>query len=78
MITERPYQEDRAWVIPSMVRRAWKLRVRQASCYCSVCRDDAFNDCKVASIDPGLVGAVRTVAVEEKATVRSVATQTDQ
>ena len=78
VITANPYEEDsRPWRIPSTVKRGWKVQVRQASCYCSACRVHNFSACKVESVYPGLVGAVKKEVVKEKASLTSVGTQTD-
>ena len=78
VITARPYEEDsRPWRIPSTVKREWKIQVRQASCYCSACRVHDFSACKVESVYPGLVGAVKREVVKEKASLTSVGAQTD-
>ena len=66
MITARLYHEDpRVWAISSRVKRAWKLQIRKASCYCSARWNNAFDDCKVAinSVNPGLVGGMRTEVI---------------
>ena len=78
VITARPYEEDsRPWRISSTVKREWKIQVRQASCYCSACRVHDFSACKVESVYPGLVGAVKREVVKEKASLTSVGAQTD-
>ena len=78
VITARPYEEDsRPWRIPSTAKREWKIQVHQTSCYRSACRVHGFSACKVESVYPGLVGAVKREVIKEKVSLTSVGTQTD-
>ncbi|CAN0473788.1 unnamed protein product [Ectocarpus sp. 12 AP-2014] len=63
------WQADESTVLtlPAVTKR-YKLRVRQASCYCSKCSVGAYDDCVPAKKYAGMVGMVKAVSGKHKVT----------
>ena len=47
------------------VKRAYRIRTRLASCFCSACQRSQYEDCHVGRAYPGIVPALREVQVRE-------------
>lgn len=60
-----------------VVKRRYRCRVRQASCYCSKCRVQEYAECMVAKTYPELVGTLGYGSGYEKAKMTSVACGSD-
>ncbi|CAB1100646.1 unnamed protein product [Ectocarpus sp. CCAP 1310/34] len=59
--------ESTVLTLPAVTKR-YKLRVRQASCYCSKCSVGAYDDCVPAKKYEGMVGMVKAVSGKHKVT----------